>query len=399
MKTKFYYITALGLLSLVWVFNPMSSKADEKPSNKDIIKFSHSFHAEMEVACADCHNAVPESASLSDNLLPTMDACASCHDVEDDENCETCHYEDVYETFTPAVTELVFDHSFHMEEQEMECQTCHKGFTEVDYGSELETANPDMGTCFSCHNNQTVASNACESCHISTANLTPESHTKVDFFDNHKFSANHPDADCAMCHDDNFCETCHVSTVALDAQNTASDFYTPYSPHTYTDNTKQQQITRVHDLNYRFTHGIDAKGKTFECTTCHETETFCNECHQSSGGDYALGGFVPLSHSQPDFTTLGVGTGGGLHAELARRDIESCASCHETQGADANCIICHTDNDGIEGTNPRTHEVNFMKDIEGDWHSDAGAVCFDCHTDPFAQSRTAGQGFCGYCHN
>ena len=71
--------------------------------------------------------------------------------------------------------------------------------------------------------------------------------------------------------------------------------------------------------------------------------------------------FSLLLISNPDFTTIGVGTGGGEHATLARRDIERCISCHDVQGADPTCITCHLDSDGIKGTNPKTHPAGFMK--------------------------------------
>ncbi|MBN1301523.1 MAG: cytochrome c3 family protein [Melioribacteraceae bacterium] len=400
MKTKVFYISLFAALTALWFAGSVNSIADDLKSNKNIIKFSHQLHTELEVGCADCHTGVPESTALSDRLLPEKDICAGCHDVEDDESCNTCHYEDTYEPFVSEPSKLIFSHQFHVTESEMECQACHKGLEEVDYSTDLTSANPSMMICYQCHNDQSVAVNVCESCHIATSDLTPESHKTANFFRNHKFSSNHPDAECAMCHDNSFCEDCHVATTALDVNNTALDFYTPYSPHRIIDGAKQQQITRVHDLNYRFTHGMDLKGKSFECSTCHQTEIFCAECHNPpSSGDYALGGIMPQSHSNPNFFTYGVGSGGGLHAELARRDIERCASCHDTQGADPSCILCHSDPDGIRGNNSRTHKLGFMKNINGDWHGDTGAVCYDCHTDPFALNQQAGQGFCGYCHN
>jgi len=86
---------------------------------------------------------------------------------------------------------------------------------------------------------------------------------------------------------------------------------------------------------------------------------------------------------------------------LARRDIENCSSCHDVQGADQNCILCHVDNDGVKGTNPKTHARNFGRDFDkGDWHSDRGSVCYSCHTDANARpGGIKGVGFCGYCHN
>jgi hypothetical protein len=69
-------------------------------------------------------------------------------------------------------------------------------------------------------------------------------------------------------------------------------------------------------------------------------------------------GFVPQSHLQPNFTTFGVNTGGGLHSELARKDIESCV-CHDVQGRDPVCITCHLITTAL-GTNLRYHEPGFL---------------------------------------
>ncbi len=398
MKSKYLYLIVFVTASVFLAFTYKGGGENGAQTNKDIIKFSHSLHSEA-MDCASCHEGVASSKSLTDRLLPEKSMCESCHDVEDEENCDLCHYEEVYEPLVQKKSELIFDHSFHLQDQKMECESCHKGFPDVDYSFEASQPNPPMDNCFQCHNDITVASNACESCHISTVNLIPENHKTVSFFRNHKFTAEGANANCEMCHSESFCEACHVATNEIDEKNFADDFYTPYSPHNYIDNAKQQQITRVHDLNYRFTHGIDAKGKSMECQTCHEVETFCAECHNPEGsGDYALGGIVPYSHTVQDFITIGVGTGGGQHAILARRDIERCASCHDVQGADPNCILCHTDSDGIKGTNPKTHEANFMRSENGDWHESDGSVCYNCHTGSSASTGIAGIGFCGYCH-
>ena len=89
----------------------------------------------------------------------------------------------------------------------------------------------------------------------------------------------------------------------------------------------------------------------------------------------------------------------GRHASLAKRDIESCVSCHDAQGNDPTCITCHVDPDGIRGTDARTHPAGYMKGERGPWHSNSGATCFNCHTDLNARPNgTKGRGFCGYCH-
>ncbi len=386
-----FYVILLSALPLLGFQNP----EEEVKNNKDIIKFSHQLHIGMETECSSCHANVSESVSLTERLLPEKENCAVCHDVEDEENCNTCHYDEVFEPLVQVEPILIFNHKFHIEKYDLVCESCHNGLDKVDYSFESSSSIPSMAQCFDCHNDETVATNVCESCHIGTADLLPDNHKTVRFFENHKFSALADNNNCAMCHSNEFCEACHVATTGYEVGNTNLDFYTPYSPHRYINNHKQQQLTRVHDLNYRYVHGMDAKSKKVECQSCHQIETFCAECHATEGGDYALGGMVPLSHTKPDFTTLGVGSGGGQHAVLAKRDIENCASCHDVEGSDPNCILCHVDNDGIKGTNPRTHETSFMKSENGDWHNSEGSVCYNCH---IVNVKAAGIGFCGYCH-
>ena len=387
MKEKHIYVILVTISLLYLNFYTVDSDQEES-RNKSIIIFSHSVH-DGSAECTDCHSAALESENLEGSLLPVKDDCAACHDVEDEDNCEMCHYEDVYEALIPAESALLFNHKLHISDQSMECEACHSGIYEADYSFESAGANPSMSVCYDCHNNSSVASNACEQCHISTVNLLPDDHKQVGFFKDHKFASQ---SDCQLCHDEIFCEDCHVATIEIEESNLSNDFYTPYSPHNYVDGTKQQVITRVHDLNYRFTHGIEAKGKTHNCQSCHQIETFCAECHASEEGDFALGGIVPLSHTMPNFVT-GLSPG-SEHATLAKRDIESCASCHDVQGADPNCILCHYDPDGVKGTNPKTHAAGFMNNVNGDWHNDGGSICYDCHSN----TNMSGVGFCGYCH-
>ncbi len=399
MKIKQFYILILiaaVIMLLLSAFNS-SQVNDEKPRNEGIIKFSHQLHADLD-ECQNCHSAVTESTSISDRLFPNHENCASCHEVDNDEECNTCHYNENYEALIQKKPELIFDHSFHLKNSSMQCTDCHQGLTEVDYSWQASGVNPPMEQCYSCHNDLTVASNACESCHISTANLLPQDHKVVSFIRSHKFSATAFDSNCMMCHNNQSCSDCHVATTGIMENNMPDNFYQPYYPSNFIDGVRQQAINRVHDLNYRFTHGIESKGKTAECQSCHQVETFCASCHFSEGtGDFALGGIVPASHLKTTFKTLGVGTGGGDHGTLARRDIESCASCHDINGADPTCITCHLDSDGVKGTNPKTHARGFMNDEKGDWHDSMGSVCYNCHTSATPQSLTTA-GFCNYCH-
>jgi hypothetical protein len=394
---KNFYITIVTISVAFLLFAAfLTRQSSQGKSNKELIKFSHSLHFEL-VECADCHSGVAESISLNDRLLPNHDNCSDCHDVDDDRQCATCHINDNYEPLIQKKSDLIYNHKIH-KLLDMNCTDCHKGLDKVDYSFMSAELNPPMEICAACHNEVKIASNSCQSCHISTHYLLPQNHRNVDFTRSHKFLAWELDANCMMCHNNTTCQDCHVATTGITEMNLPDDFYSPYYPSNSIDGAKQQAILKVHgDFGYRFSHGIDAKGKTFECQSCHQIETFCANCHQAENRDFAMGGIIPSSHLSPTFKTIGVGTGGGDHARLARRDIERCISCHDVQGADPTCIFCHLDSDGIKGTNPKTHASDFMRNEKGDWHDTQGSVCYNCHTSATPMSQKT-SGFCHYCH-
>jgi hypothetical protein len=402
LKIKYLYFIVLPITITILLFSAFSTSntsADpDSTGNASIIKFSHSLHKDI-AECDVCHASVKTSKSIKDRLLPNHEVCKQCHEeVDKEDQCSKCHYGEKYEPLIQhKAKNIIFDHSFHLDKQKLKCEACHKGISEVDYGYKATQPYPIMENCYSCHSDKGKATSSCEACHISTANLKPLNHQSVNFIKSHKFTAREMNANCIMCHDNNnSCISCHAANNIISNMNTPTDFIAPYLPNNFVDGTKQQQITRVHDLNYVYTHGIDLKGKTEECQSCHETETFCGNCHSSKNSDFSMGGIVPTSHFAIDFVTgRGVGTGGGKHSILARRDIESCQSCHDVQGADPTCITCHTDADGIKGTDPKTHPSGFMHNIHGDWHDSNASVCFNCHT---RFPATPGVKFCGYCH-
>jgi hypothetical protein len=397
MIPKLYSIVFLLATSLLLFVAFMADDGKMTENNKDIIKFSHSTHSDL-VECSDCHTRVTESITLADDLFPDHDSCSECHDVDDAETCNTCHYDDKFEELIQKEPSLIYNHKIHVV-MGMQCIDCHKGLDKVDYSFESAEVFPSMEICASCHNEVKLATNACEACHISTFTLTPITHKDNDFMRGHKFLAWETNSNCMMCHDNSTCQECHVSTSAVTEINSYNDFYPPYQPTNDIDGVKRQVIVRVHnDLNYVYYHGIDAKSSSSNCQTCHQVETFCGGCHQSEYHDFALSGIVPTTHLSSSFTTLGVGSGGGDHATLARQDIMQCVSCHDVQGADPTCSsMCHMDSDGIEGTDPKTHVSNYMNNEYGDWHSTQSSICYNCHTSQ-SPSSPAGIGFCGYCH-
>ncbi len=386
-------VVALALMGSV----RQQAAAREGPSS---IKFSHKFHVrDSGVACADCHTKASASKLATENLLTTHENCQSCHEEQLNSKCTFCHTSDDPSTY--VATELpkrnvMFSHEFHLGDQKLECERCHTGVDQAEIGVAMKI--PDMPTCYSCHND-VKASNACEQCHMDLAALRPREHNRTDFAREHKRVARLSTATCATCHSQESCTDCHNGSDLVKVSVSGKDMMSLRSPRLAAiDRGQGANLTKVHDLNFKFTHGLAVEGKKSDCQTCHEKQTFCAQCHEA-GGDVNQNKFVPDSHRQPRFATLGVGSGGGLHAKLAKRDIESCAACHDAQGADPACILCHTDSDGIKGTNPRTHLPGFMAGEHGTWHGDPGATCYVCHTDANARvGGTRGQKFCGYCH-
>ena len=336
----------LGLCLVVGtVANGPSASAGLVPGGDagrpSIVKFSHQKHIQdLGMDCLTCHPAAKESRLASDGLGSTHEQCQSCHEEQLGSDCGYCHTNpENIEPRPPAVREIMFSHEKHVAMDSVTCQTCHAGVETTDLTSGQNL--PGMMTCNTCHNDRR-ATNVCESCHRNFATLLPEDHRKSDFIRNHRdlTRVGALTTECQSCHTETFCQQCH-QTSGLKAFR-GKDLMTEPSAKTSTHDSPRQMILQsVHELNYRFTHGFDARARQSECASCHEAQTFCAQCHES-GGNVTQGRFKPASHMVPGFTTVGVGSGGGLHAEEARRDIENCVSCHDVEGQDPVCLTCHT---------------------------------------------------------
>lgn len=345
----FVIFLALGLILTVSLNRaPLlaeSTEGEDHPSSE--IKFSHKLHiGEFGIECATCHPAVQSSKLSTDNLIGGHDQCITCHEEQIANTCGYCHTDpDNIEEVSPRTSDLYFSHEQHLGIEAVECKTCHAGI------ETLETANitllPSMQTCYGCHNDR-QATNTCEACHKDFVTLLPTDHKMSDFLHSHRQVGRVGGLamDCQTCHKPTFCQQCHVDP-ELKGFVSGKDLMTEPDAKTSTkDSPEQMRLQFVHELNFRFTHGVDAKAKQMECESCHDRETFCAECHRA-GGNISQDLFKPASHSVAGFVILGMGSGGGLHAEEARRDIESCVSCHDVEGRDPVCMTCHTATGGL----------------------------------------------------
>lgn len=254
----------------------------------------HEIHAEMDMACADCHEGVAEAGDLT-GLLPEKAVCANCHDVDDTDACGTCHV-DVDEPMGYAETAAAmrFPHGQHV--QDDDCSGCHQ----LEHGAMTQ---PGHDTCRTCHT--TVAGfQDCQVCHLeSVEHLRPRSH-EPQYMAYHALDALWDERSCESCHTQSDCQDCHNG-----------------------DNVRP----RVHELNFVSTHALEARSNETLCATCHVEAEFCASCHRAEQ-------VLPRSHSRADWLA---GGGGGRHAEEAVFNIESCIACHDAGHSDPVCAQCH----------------------------------------------------------
>jgi hypothetical protein len=360
---------------------------------KELIKFSHKRHVrELGAECSACHSTAAQSQLSQDRLLPTMEQCGACHDVADESQCLRCHTsQEKLEALANPVRKYRFSHALHLEKTKLTCLQCHKGIDQVDLGDGRKI--PPRESCNVCHNGSLV-SQECQLCHLDEVQVLPMNHTP-DWPHEHMTQLRAgAEKDCAHCHQNRECQDCHEAVDLLSSKLLPTEYFSGFRPSP--GSHVPLALARVHDLNYRYWHALDAEGKAEQCQVCHEANQTCVQCHseRTAGGAFR---HRPAWHGGADWGAIrgAVGSGGGRHAELAERDIERCASCHDVQGADPTCLMCHTDFDGVKGTDPKTHGAGFSERFgeSSEFHHDPGAVCFNCHV------RTrAGEGFCGYCH-
>ncbi|MFC1563452.1 cytochrome c3 family protein [candidate division KSB1 bacterium] len=391
-KTKMYFVLVVLLSICLTMVNSFS--AEEIKPRKEYIKFSHQNHIDnIGADCTSCHTGIEESSEASDNNLAHKEDCFTCHDGDAaPDDCELCHYDaDNAVNFPNPVREVMFSHKNHFErigEVDAACEQCHPGLGSVDYSTPENM--PDMNTCVECHNNSD-AGRYCESCHTKLETLRPKSHF-VNWFQRHDDAVRSTSEDCALCHSFNYCQECHDGAALSGVTGQVGDSYSSYAPQSWGVNN--MVLTRNHDLNYRYTHALEAKSKLENCQLCHDNETFCVDCHDTFMGD---GTGKPSWHGGANWGALALarGSGGGRHAQMAKRDISVCASCHDANGDDPVCLACHMDRAPGKNNDLRTHTKNLYRGVQGPWHNDKSYVCFTCHINAEPQNPV---GFCSYCH-
>jgi hypothetical protein len=221
------------------------------PGARDTLKFSHRRHVtEAGVACLDCHGTINESTARKPAGLPNKEICEGCHEeTRDQDKCGFCHTNvDQAEALKITLQFKGFSHQNHLQKQP-ECLFCHTG---ADQAEKLQSAGkPPMEKCLACHNDKKAPA-GCRTCHEDPSRLKPATHQgRWLYQEGHGLEARLDKAICEQCHQDSFCEDCHTGA----------------------------RSNRIHDFNYRYTHGLDAKTRDKNCALCHEAVHQCRTCH------------------------------------------------------------------------------------------------------------------------
>ena len=288
--------------------------------NGDHIKIPHDVHRASKIDCVSCHDAAWDSKQLGDPVLPKEKQCLTCHkDKKDD--CAMCH---TAVKARPAIAEpptVRMSHADHIVRVKEDCSVCHKLLPNPLRSS---ATRPPMDICLGCHEHQKeFDAGRCAGCHVDLAHfgakpLSTFTHAGNYVREHMRAARSAPDT-CATCHDQTFCSDCHNATVGLKIE------------------TKfPERVDRdfIHRNDFISRHAIEQRSDPTSCATCHGT-TFCQTCHTAN--NLTPTGKNPRSPHPAGFTLPGSAQ---FHGTEARRDIGSCASCHD-QGAQSNCVACH----------------------------------------------------------
>jgi hypothetical protein len=329
-------------------------KAGPPPAEPAFV-FPHEPHLEGDVACLNCHTPIQQADRLQADVrhvqLPAHPsaeaACKDCHDTDP-------------EIQIPARTtpfRLRFDHQAHLPRVNGDCKVCHKKLPEP---GDKELVAPPMQACTSCHNHQAdFAAARCTPCHVDLKGYLPKTafNHQGDWMRVHAQMAKTSAASCAACHDQTYCSECHA------AQTTAA------LPKVIFPEAVERNF--IHRGDYVSRHQVDAQANPASCRTCHGS-AFCSACHTAQGVTSAA---VNVRDPHPKGWATDKGSN-HFHGDAARRDILSCAGCHDN-GASSTCVGCHQM--GGVGGNP--HPSAFLSRHEGEEPHDK-PMCNICHTMP-----------------
>lgn len=329
----------------------------EAPPRLDPIRMPHARHAEAKVACVVCHEAAYDATDLSARLVPKEAKCLECHKAEKESgNCGFCHTDaSLARPLEPRQAPLRIDHAAHLERVDEDCSRCHTALS--DRGRPPEGPAMEMKACLSCHEHEKEYDEGrCGTCHVDLRRdprlpgLAFEH--GGDFLHGHALPARSGDASCSTCHGATFCSDCHSQTVGLAVETRLPE---------------RVDRSFLHRGDFVARHASEARADSRTCATCH-TPASCEGCHVAEG-------LSPLSANPRDPHPSGWAWPGStpFHGDAARRNVSSCAPCHD-QGAASICVDCHR----VGGVGGDPHPAGFTRRHPASEIGGNG-TCLACH--------------------
>jgi len=318
------------------------------------VGFPHAFHLKKVacggpglpecVVCFTCHNGLREAPERK-QVLKTTCVAAGCHEKRSFKPGA-----DIADDVSTAARAIRFTHNEHLKRKGMnsQCVGCHAGAI-----SPNRPRYPSMGSCLKCH--QAAFDDAkCAYCHEphDLVGLLPRTFMRHDeaWVRRHGVEASSSPTICRQCHSEQSCKDCHDVTQSLGVEVRRPDALDSHF---------------VHSGDFVTRHSIEARSESATCARCHAPAT-CDACHVRRGvspNGFGAANPHPLDWVGPNPASP------NFHGRAARRDLFSCASCHD-QGQATNCIFCHKV--GGPGGNPHPRGFTSARDR-------AGTMCRYCH--------------------
>lgn len=171
------------------------------------------------------------------------------------------------------------------------------------------------------------------------------------FVKEHRLLAQRAGNNCADCHQQSFCLDCHKGGgITPDLQRSTS--------------RNGEYMPKTHRSDFISTHSMQAAGNSQNCYRCHESK-FCSDCHTRTP---QKGNMKIKSHRKAGTTQIF--DWNSDHGAEARRNLQSCESCHPE--ADV-CVQCHYSG----RVNPHPKNWKSIKSRYKDVNS--GRSCKKCH--------------------
>lgn len=338
-------------------------------------------HLAETAVCTTCHVPLAKARDVSDSAVAAFPKPASHARVDflathgprtmnDAARCATCHTSESCARCHPNATQVATITALGSDARMIRLQASRppvyplpasheKAHWDLAHGDD---ARRHVGQCGNCHVRQ-----GCRSCHTGSLaasviaalpdrrdgsapgvalRVTSARDTGMSvrvhpagFAGTHATTAASGRLACQGCHEQRFCAECHAGAGRR----------------------------RFHALNYVSRHAADAYARDRNCSSCHQTETFCRTCHVQSG-IASRGGVEGSAHNGQPLWLL-------QHGEAARQGLEECTTCHQQR----DCLRCHS----ATGLHMNPHGPGF--DASRMQRRNA-QVCRVCHlTDPLAR--------------